>query len=80
MCILPTRSKGNQIMNFGQIIEHEIRNIFLEKSYAKYDGKARPRRYKISKFSISLDQHSEMLCTLFSLYSGVYQNVLKLRC
>ena len=67
-------------MNFGQLIEHEIRNIFLEKSYAKYDGKTRPRRYKISKFSISLDQHSEMLCTLFSLYSGVYQNVLKLRC
>ena len=35
--ILPntSRSKGNQTMIFGQLIEHIMRTIFLEKSYAK---------------------------------------------
>ena len=35
--ILPniSRSKGNQTMEFGQLIEHSMRNIFLEKSYTK---------------------------------------------
>ena len=35
--ILPNilRSKGNQTMKFGQLIECNMRNIFLEKSYTK---------------------------------------------
>ena len=35
--ILPdiSRSKGNQTMKFGQLIECNMRNIFLEKSYTK---------------------------------------------
>ena len=32
------RSKGNQTMKFGQLIECNMRNIFLEKSYAKCGG------------------------------------------
>ena len=31
-----SRSKGNQSMKFGQLIEYNMRNIFLEKSYKKY--------------------------------------------
>ena len=33
--ILPnmSRSKGNQIMKFGQLIEYNRKNIFLEKSW-----------------------------------------------
>ena len=31
-----SRSKSNQTIKFGRLIEHNIRNIFLEKSYAKY--------------------------------------------
>ena len=33
--ILPniSRSKGNQEMKFGQLIEYNMRNIFVEKSY-----------------------------------------------
>ena len=27
-----SRSKGNQTMKFGQLIEYNLRNIFLEKS------------------------------------------------
>ena len=57
-----SRSKGNQTMKFGPLIEHNMRNIFLEKSYAKCVGKASPRLfYKKSKFNISLDQQLQML-------------------
>ena len=31
-------SKGNQPMKFGHLIEGNMRNIFLEKSYAKCGG------------------------------------------
>ena len=57
--ILPniSRSKGNQAMKFGQLIEYNMKNIFVEKSYTKCAGETIPRPLsKISKLSISLDQ------------------------
>ena len=33
-----SRSKGNQAMKFGQLIEYGMRNIFIEKSYTKCVG------------------------------------------
>ena len=30
-----SRGKDNQTMKFGQLIEYNMRNIFLEKSYTK---------------------------------------------
>ena len=49
-------------MKFGQFIEHNMRNIFLRKSYTKCEGEASPRPfYKKSKLNIYLDQQSEML-------------------
>ena len=30
-------------MKFGQVIEYSIRNIYVEKSYTKYGGKAIPK-------------------------------------
>ena len=43
-------------MKFGQLIEYDMINIFLEKSYKKCDETI-PRPFsKISKLSISLDQ------------------------
>ena len=44
-------------MKFGQLIEYNMRNIFLEKSYKKCDEEtsARPFSEKL-KLSISLDQ------------------------
>ena len=38
--ILPniSRSKGNQTLKFGQLIECNLGNIFLEKSYIKCGG------------------------------------------
>ena len=52
-----SRSKANQTMKFGQLIEYNMRNIFVEKSYTKCVGETIPRPLtKISKLSISLDQ------------------------
>ena len=38
-------SKGNQTKKFGQLIEYNIRIIFLLKSYTKYGGEAIPRPF-----------------------------------
>ena len=57
--ILPniSRSRGNQIMKFDQLIECNIRNIFLEKSYTKCYGETSPIPFSEKlKLSISLDQ------------------------
>ena len=57
--ILPyiSRSKDNQTMKFGQLIEYNMRNIFLEKSYTKCRGETFPRALlKKFKLSRSLDQ------------------------
>ena len=59
MHMLPNipRSKDNQTMKFGQLIEYKMRNILIGKSYTKYGGETTPRPlFKKSKFSISLDQ------------------------
>ena len=40
-----SRGKGNQTMKFGQLIEYNMRNIFLEKSYAKCREEISPRPF-----------------------------------
>ena len=53
-----------------QLIEDNIRIIFLEKSYTKCGGETIPRSFsKKSKFSISLDQYSKVLHVLFLLFA-----------
>ena len=50
-------SKSNQAMKFDQLMQHNIKNIFLEKSQTKYGGETIHRPiFKESKLSISLDQ------------------------
>ena len=69
-------------MKFGQLIEHYMRNIFLEKSYTNCVGETRPRPF-LKKIKI---EHISGLpvgsCTVFVLFVKVedYQNLLKLRC
>ena len=68
--ILPniSRSKSNQEMKFGQLIQYNTRNIFLEKSYMKYFEETIIRPFSIKlKLSISLDQRSKVLHSLFLL-------------
>ena len=70
-------------MKFGQLIEYNMRNICLEKSYTTCDGETIPRPFsKESKFSISLDQQFKVLYSLLLLNSKSkgYRNTLKLSC
>ena len=47
----------NQTMKLGQLIEFNMRNIFLEKSHTKCGGETCPRPFsEMSKLSIYLDQ------------------------
>ena len=51
------RSKTNQTKKFGQLIEYNMRNIFLEKSNTKCGGETIPRPfYNNWKLRIFLDQ------------------------
>ena len=57
--ILPniSKSKGNQAMKLGQLIEYNMRNVFVEKLYTKCTGETISRRLsEKSKWSIYLDQ------------------------
>ena len=70
--ILPniSRSQGNQAMKFGQLIEYDKRNIFLQKSYTKFGGETIPRPFfKNSKLNTALDQCSKVLYGLFLSYA-----------
>ena len=52
-----SRSKGNEVMKFGQSIEFCMNKIFLEKSHTKSGGETIPRLFfKKSKLSICLNQ------------------------
>ena len=52
-----SRSKGNQTMKFGQLVECNMKNIFLGKSFTKSGEETSPRPFsEILKLSISLDQ------------------------
>ena len=70
--VLPniSRSKGNQTIKFGQLIECNMRNIFLEKSYKKCGGESSARPFSNNlKLIISLDQQPKVLNSLFLLYA-----------
>ena len=65
-----SRIKSNQTMKLGQLIEYDMKNTFLEKSYEKYAGETIPRRFsKQPKLNISLGQQPKFLNSLFSLYA-----------
>ena len=57
--ILPniSRSKDNQTMKFGQLIEYNMTDIFLEKPFTECGKETMPRPFsKRSKLRISLYQ------------------------
>ena len=62
-----SRSIDNQAMKYGQLIEYNMRNIFLEISYRKWGRKTIPRPFsKKPKLNTYLDQYSKVLYTLFN--------------
>ena len=59
-------------MKFGQLIEYNIKNIFVEKAYTKYAGETIPRTLsKKSKLSIPLDQYHKVLNSLSLLHANL---------
>ena len=56
-------------MEFGQLIEYNMRNIFVEKLYTKCGGETIPRNFsEKTKLSIFLHQLSKVLYSLFLLH------------
>ena len=72
--------KPNQTMKFSQLIEYNIKNIFLEKPFTKCGGETIPRPFSEKlKLTIFLDQNSAVLYILFLLHGKlraikIYQN------
>ena len=65
-----SKSKDNQAMKFGQLIEYNLRNIFLENPCTKCGGETIPTLFfKKSKLSIYPDQYSKILYILFLLFA-----------
>ena len=65
-----SRSKDNQTIEFGQLIEYNMRNIFLQKSYTECGKETSLRAFSEKlKVTISLDQYSKVLNSLFLLYA-----------
>ena len=65
-------TKQKQTMKFGQLIEYNMCNIFVEKSYTKYGGETIPRPIsKKSKLSISFNQYCKALDGLSLLYANL---------
>ena len=57
-------------MQPDQLIEYNLRSIFLEKSYTKFGGETIPRPFsRKSKLGIYLDQYSQVLYILFLLFA-----------
>ena len=57
-------------MKFGQLIQYNMRKIFLEKLYAKCSEETSPRPLSEKlELSISLDQQSKLLYGLYILHA-----------
>ena len=65
-------------MRFGQLIEYNLENILHEKPYTKYGGESSliPFSGKL-KISISFEQNSEVLYSLFLLNPKLRAIVLR---
>ena len=69
-------------MTFGQVIEYDVKNIFLAKLFTKSGGETSPRPFhKKSKLNRFLDQQTKRLYSQFLVYviAENHQNILKLR-
>ena len=71
--ILPniSKSKGNQTIHFGRLIDNDMRNIFFENSTTRCYGETSRRHFsEISKLSIYIMINNfNVLCSLFFLYA-----------
>ena len=85
--VLPniSRSKSNQTMIFGQLIEYKMRNIFLENHTQNVMKKQTPfpksylKKIKIERICGSIVQSFIQLNLIVCQFEG-YRNLLKLSC
>ena len=62
------KKKGNQAIQYGHLIQYNMRSIFVEESYTKCAGDTAPRLLsKKLKLSISLDHERKVLNSFFLL-------------
>ena len=76
-------SQCNQAMKIGQLIEYNIRNIFIEKLYTKYGGEASPRPFHKNQNWTYLWTNSlkcYKVCFYCMFKSKIYQNIFKRKC
>ena len=71
--VLPniSRSKDNQAMKFGHLIEYNMRAIFIEKLYTKYETSLRHS----SDLRICLDKESKAAITLIYIFNCFFINL-----
>ena len=62
-----SRRTGNQTTKFGQLREHNMRNVFLEELCKKWGGKTSPRPF-FEKFTIEHISESIVLSFIQFLY------------
>ena len=62
-------SKGNKAIKFGQLIEYNMRNIVLEKSYLKYNEELYPDPFLKKQNWAYLWIKFKVLYGLFLLYA-----------
>ena len=68
-----SRSKGNQTITFGQLIEYNMRNFFLEKAYTKCGGESILGFMDNCKLlGISLSQHCVKIVQIRSFFWCVF--------
>ena len=67
-----SRSKGNQTMKFGQLIEYNLRNIFVEKMKRKKKKNSQSKIYHL--LTLLEETHSHIFCSLKLMFSFTYYN------
>ena len=73
-----SRSEDNETIKFGQLMECNMRNIFLDKSCTKCGGETSPRLFSEKlKLSISVDQSFIKFAFIARQVEG-YRNITKL--
>ena len=75
-----SRSKDNQAMKFGQLIEYNMSNIFLQKSYTKCCGDTIARPFS-KRSNLSISRSITLIQCVFKVCQVEdCQSILKLSC
>ena len=74
-----SRSKCNQLMKFGQLMEYNMRNNFVKKSYTKCGGETVPRPFPKSLKLSDLQKFYSLKLYTVSCYCMLISELSKYR-